>query len=131
MKAHEETASSILFFKKDLMKINAVSAPTALLSAILEEAPASKPYGLALWAGLAAEIYFRSGQVEGEEATKALKEDLQMFLKSGHATVKLCKKDMPQDIMSKMEKLNKDWSVAAQTKDQNESNPDRPKTCSH
>jgi tripartite-type tricarboxylate transporter receptor subunit TctC len=92
-----------LYFKKDLLRINTVSAPTALLSSVVEEAPTCKAFGVALWTALAAEIYFRP---EGdEEGTKALKEDVQLFLKSGHTAVKMCKKDMPQDIVSKMEKF--------------------------
>ena len=87
------------------------------MGAVFEDYPTAAVAASGIWVSMAAELYFRPDRKLSQQDTindqekaklEELIKDIQDFLKNAHNVVKMVKKDLPADIMSKIEKMNKE-----------------------
>ena len=103
----EKAAEAVRQWTNDLTKICGLASPCSLLKACLTDYPTGDVIGTSIWVGMASEFLFKHME-ETPQGMESASSDLQQFLKSGHTVVRMNKKDLPADILQKIEKLQKE-----------------------
>ncbi|CAE7834774.1 unnamed protein product, partial [Symbiodinium microadriaticum] len=112
MMEDEKTAQAVLQWTNDLSKVCGLASPCSTLSACLADFPTVETISTCIWVGMAADYLFKPMDMDDtQEKLEEAVSQMQQFVKSGHTIVRMNKKDLPADVMSKVEKLLKEIKI--------------------